>query len=64
MITSGFIHEATPGAYYHLADEFKYGYLDVVLEKEDKHVSVSWSVKTKDRAKVEDIKQRMLKIIK
>ena len=64
MITSGFIHEATPGAYYHLADEFKYGYLDVVLEKEDKHVLVSWSVKTKDRAKVEDIKQRMLKIIK
>ncbi|HHE3463237.1 hypothetical protein [Pasteurella multocida] len=64
MITSGFIHESTPGAYYHLADEFKYGYLDVVLEKEDKHVLVSWTVKTKDRAKVEDIKQRMLKIIK
>ncbi|EHK90219.1 hypothetical protein [Aggregatibacter actinomycetemcomitans] len=64
MITSGFIHEATPGAYYHLADEFKYGYLDVVLEKEAKNVLVSWSVKTKDRAKVEDIKQRMLKIIK
>lgn len=64
MITSGFIHESTPGAYYHLADEFKYGYLDVTLEKENKHVLVSWSVKTKDRAKVEDIKQRMLKIIK
>lgn len=64
MITSGFIHEATPGTYYHLADEFMYGYLDVVLEKEDKKVLVSWSVKTKDRAKAEEIKQRMLKLLK
>lgn len=64
MKTSGFIHEVTPGTYYHMADSFSYGYLDVVLEKEEKSVLVSWSIKTKDRAKAEEIKQRMLKALK
>lgn len=64
MLTSGFIHDMTPGVYYHMASTFTYGYLDVKLEKEDKSVLVSWSVKTKDSAKADEIKQRMLKAIK
>ncbi|MGR3808157.1 hypothetical protein [Pasteurella testudinis] len=63
LIGNGFIHDATPGVYYHLADSFNYGYLSLVLEKEDKRVLVKWSVKTNDKAKAAQIKQRILKII-
>ncbi|MDH3001456.1 hypothetical protein A1D23_12995 [Chelonobacter oris] len=61
---NGFVHDVTPGVYYHLANEYRYGYLSITLEKLDKGVQVNWSLKTKDKAKVAEIKQRMLKIIK
>lgn len=64
LTENGFAHETTPGSYYHMADQYTFGHLSVVLEKEGKGTVVNWSVKTTDKSVGPTIKKRILKAIK
>ena len=62
---NGFIHEATPGVYYHMANSFGDGNVfDVTLEKDSGKVRVSWMTKSDDSSFASKMKNRLLKAIK